>query len=326
MSGPTCDPKTHPSPCACCEWRLTVELPDLRSSLAASRKEVEELRARINTLETDGGIWHKSVYKARAEAAEAKVAALEKELEQSQVNLRASQRTSKACLESRTAMEEYAGRLKEDVAALELEVKQANNSWREENKIVAALEANIKTHILNENELSVALAKAKGRIGEETTAALVAEQASLAEARRDRVTLENLNAGLVESLAELRKRSAELVRLLKRGFWTQITSDIADAVVAVEALASPPSPAPVEKECVHCAEPIEDHYRPCGNCGDKGHAKWECVLLAPVESKPKPCDECDGEMVVGSGSDGMDSCPSCCPPAADTAKPSPSKP
>ena len=46
MNGPTCDPKTHPSPCACCEWRLTVELPNLRSQVAALKAENEALKTR----------------------------------------------------------------------------------------------------------------------------------------------------------------------------------------------------------------------------------------------------------------------------------------
>lgn len=37
MSSPTCDPKTHPSSCACCQWRLEVEIPNLRSRV----KELE---------------------------------------------------------------------------------------------------------------------------------------------------------------------------------------------------------------------------------------------------------------------------------------------
>lgn len=44
MSAPTCDPLTHPSPCACCEWRLTVELPSLRAKLA----QLEEALAKEN--------------------------------------------------------------------------------------------------------------------------------------------------------------------------------------------------------------------------------------------------------------------------------------
>jgi hypothetical protein len=37
--------------------------------------------------------------------------------------------------------------------------------------------------------------------------------------------------------------------------------------------------------------------RPCGNCGDVGHAKWECVLPAPHSDK-KPCPHCLGAGVI----------------------------
>lgn len=42
MSAPTCDPKTHPSPCACCEWRLTVELPALRAEIVTLASDLKE--------------------------------------------------------------------------------------------------------------------------------------------------------------------------------------------------------------------------------------------------------------------------------------------
>lgn len=42
--------------------------------------------------------------------------------------------------------------------------------------------------------------------------------------------------------------------------------------------------AKLARVCGFCEESAEDHTRPCGNCGDSGHAKWECVL-SPEEKK-----------------------------------------
>ena len=53
---PTCDPKTHPSPCACCQWRLEVEIPRLMADSAKLRQRVEELEHTIGIYEATGPI------------------------------------------------------------------------------------------------------------------------------------------------------------------------------------------------------------------------------------------------------------------------------
>ena len=35
--------------------------------------------------------------------------------------------------------------------------------------------------------------------------------------------------------------------------------------------------------CLHCGGTADDHKRPCSNCGNDGHAAWECVF-APAAS------------------------------------------
>jgi hypothetical protein len=39
--------------------------------------------------------------------------------------------------------------------------------------------------------------------------------------------------------------------------------------------------------CSHCGYDADAHLRPCNNCGDDGHAGWECVLspAAPSDAK-----------------------------------------
>mgnify|MGYP001573332556 CR=1 FL=1 len=53
MNGPTCDPKTHPSPCACCEWRLTVELPAIRAEVVKYQAGSVAGTAEINRLQAE---------------------------------------------------------------------------------------------------------------------------------------------------------------------------------------------------------------------------------------------------------------------------------
>lgn len=89
--------------------------------------------------------------------------------------------------------------------------------------------------------------------------------------------------------------------------------------------------------CPSCsnAEPFEAAGAPfpwvqCSNCRMRGPQAlneneatkaWNNMPRRPAPPSAEPCDECHGEMVVPSGSDGMDSCPSCCPPAPHLDRP-----
>ena len=47
---------------------------------------------------------------------------------------------------------------------------------------------------------------------------------------------------------------------------------------------------PEGEACDVCAMPEKDRVRPCGNCGDPGHAAWECVVESSAPASGKPCE------------------------------------
>ena len=84
--------------------------------------------------------------------------------------------------------------------------------------------------------------------------------------------------------AEAVKPWREAVREIEGAIGRRGKPQLSHALGIIERLLStPPVPAPT-KDCEYCDASAADHKRPCGNCGDEGHAKWECVL--PPEKKP----------------------------------------
>ena len=139
--------------------------------------------------------------------------------------------------------------------------------------------------------------------------------------------------GLANSWHErAEKAEAELAIMTdERNEWEKRANEYSAELVALkatpEAAPRPPHPASHCDVCAEYPDP-KDHLRPCGNCGDEGHALWECVLpeRAP-QSVAAPCVWCDGnkgEWMDRSQHVGDDSvwvpCPKCAPQAVAEPK------